>query len=40
MALKGAQSGAITDVVTEHFNSNMSSKDAAKKLAAAVKASL
>src|SRR6056300_1267167 len=40
MALKGAQSGAITDVVTEHFNSDMSSQDAAKKLAAAVKASL
>ena len=40
MALKGAQSGAITDVVTQHFNSNMSSKDAAMKLAAAVKASL
>ena len=40
MALRLAQKGAIQDVVTEHFNSNMSSSDAAKKLAAAVKASL
>jgi glucose/mannose transport system substrate-binding protein len=40
MALKLAQKGAIQDVVTEHFNSKMSSSDAAKKLAAAVKASL
>ena len=40
MALKLAQKGAIQDVVTEHFNSTMSSSDAAKKLAAAVKASL
>ena len=40
MALRLAQKGAIQDVVTEHFNSNMSSSDAAKKLAAAVEASL
>ena len=36
MALKGAQSGAITDVVTEHFNSNMSSKDAVAMLVKAI----
>lgn len=37
MALRGAQSGAITDVVTAHFNSDMSSADAVKQLAQAVK---
>lgn len=36
MALRGAQSGAITDVVTAHFNSDMSSEDAVAQLAAAV----
>lgn len=36
MALRGAQSGAITDVVTAHFNSNMSSEDAVRQLVAAV----
>lgn len=36
MALRGAQAGAITDVVTAHFNSNMSSDDAVKMLADAV----
>jgi len=36
MALRGAQSGAITDVVTAHFNSDMSSADAVKMLAQAV----
>ena len=36
MALRGAQAGAITDVVTAHFNSDMSSKDAAKQLAEAI----
>ncbi|MDU8909781.1 ABC transporter substrate-binding protein [Aestuariicoccus sp. MJ-SS9] len=36
MALRGAQSGAITDVVTAHFNSDMSSADAVKMLADAV----
>jgi len=40
MALRGAQSGAITDVVTSHFNSDMSSEDAVKQLAAAVANSL
>jgi len=40
MALRGAQSGAITDVVTAHFNSDMSSQDAVKMLAAAVANSL
>jgi glucose/mannose transport system substrate-binding protein len=33
MALRGAQSGAITDVVTAHFNSDMSSDDAVQMLA-------
>ncbi|MFT6168820.1 MAG: glucose/mannose transport system substrate-binding protein [Celeribacter sp.] len=33
MALRGAQSGAITDVVTAHFNSDMSSEDAVQMLA-------
>ena len=32
MALRGAQSGAITDVVTSHFNSDMSSDDAVQML--------
>ena len=36
MALFGAQSGAITDVVTAHFNSDMSSEDAVQMLADAV----
>ena len=36
MAIRGAQAGAITDLVTAHFNSDMSSKDAAKQLAEAV----
>ncbi len=36
MALRGAQAGAITDVVTAHFNSDMSSADAVNMLAAAV----
>ncbi len=36
MALRGAQAGAITDVVTAHFNSDMSSADAVKRLAEAV----
>ena len=40
MALRGAQSGAITDVVTQHFNSDMSSEDAVNALWAAVANSL
>jgi len=36
MALYGAQAGAITDVVTAHFNSDMSSQDAVQMLADAV----
>ena len=36
MALRGAQSGAITDVVTAHFNSDMSSDEAVNMLADAV----
>ncbi|MDP2085814.1 MAG: ABC transporter substrate-binding protein [Gemmobacter sp.] len=36
MALRGAQAGAITDTVTAHFNSDMSSADAVKMLAEAV----
>ena len=36
MALRGAQSGAITDVVTANFNSDMSSADAVKMLSDAV----
>ncbi len=40
MALRGAQAGAITDVVTNHFNSDMSSADAAKALAEAVAQSM
>ncbi len=40
MALKLAQKGAIQDVVTEHFNSDMSSQEAASRLVRAVKDSL
>ena len=40
MALRGSQSGAITDVVTSHFNSDMSSEEAVKQLAAAIANSL
>ena len=40
MALRGAQAGAITDVVTAHFNSDMSSSEAVSMLAAAVANSL
>ncbi len=40
MALRLAQKGAIQDVVTEHFNSTMSSKEAAERLAAAVRDTL
>jgi glucose/mannose transport system substrate-binding protein len=40
MAMRGAQSGAITDVVTAHFNSDMSSKDAVAMLVDAVANSL
>ena len=36
MALRGAQAGAITDTVTAHFNSDMSSADAVEMLANAV----
>ncbi|WP_407674097.1 ABC transporter substrate-binding protein [Paracoccus beibuensis] len=36
MALRGAPAGAITDVVTQHFNSDMSSEDAVQQLADAV----
>ena len=36
MALRGAQAGAITDVVTAHFNSDMSSSDAVSMLVKAV----
>lgn len=36
MALRGAPAGAITDVVTAHFNSDMSSDDAVTQLADAV----
>ena len=36
MALRGQQAGAITDVVTQHFNSDMGSAQAAKMLADAV----
>lgn len=36
MALRGAQAGAITDVVTAHFNSDMTSGDAVQMLADAV----
>jgi glucose/mannose transport system substrate-binding protein len=37
MATSGAMRGAIVDVVTEHFNSSMSSAEAVKRLIAAVK---
>lgn len=40
MALRGAQAGAITDVVTAHFNSDMSSADAVAQLAAAIENSM
>jgi glucose/mannose transport system substrate-binding protein len=40
MALRLGQKGAIQDVVTEHFNSNMSSREATKRLAQAVRDSL
>nr|WP_168217364.1 ABC transporter substrate-binding protein [Paracoccus liaowanqingii] len=36
MALRGAPAGAITDVVTAHFNSDMSSDDAVQQLSDAV----
>ena len=36
MALRGEPAGAITDVVTAHFNSDMSSEDAVKMLVDAV----
>ncbi len=39
MALRGAQAGAVTDVVTNFFNSDMSSEDAVQQLADAVAAS-
>jgi glucose/mannose transport system substrate-binding protein len=37
MALRLAQKGAIQDVVTEHFNSDMSSAEAAERLAISIK---
>jgi glucose/mannose transport system substrate-binding protein len=40
MALRGAQAGAITDVVTAHFNSDMSSDDAVQMLSTAIANSL
>ena len=40
MALRGAQAGAITDTVTAHFNSDMSSDDAVSMLADAIANSL
>ncbi|UWQ19099.1 ABC transporter substrate-binding protein [Jannaschia sp. M317] len=40
MALRGAQAGAITDTVTAHFNSDMSSADAVQMLANAIANSL
>ena len=36
MAFSGAQAGAITDTVTAHFNSKMSSKDAVAMLVKAI----
>jgi glucose/mannose transport system substrate-binding protein len=39
-ATDAAVTGAITDVVTRHFNSDMSSTDAAKELSEAVAAAL
>lgn len=40
MALRGAQAGAITDVVTAHFNSDMSSAEAVQQLANAIENSM
>ena len=40
MTLSLSTKGAIQDVVTEHFNSNMSSKEAAKRMADAVQDTL
>ena len=40
MTLSLSSKGAIQDVVTEHFNSNMSSSEAAKRMADAVKDTL
>ncbi len=40
MALRGSQAGAITDVVTAHFNSDMTSEEAVQQLADAVAASM
>lgn len=40
MALRGAQAGAITDVVTAHFNSDMTSEEAVNMLKEAVANSL
>ncbi|MBU3029128.1 ABC transporter substrate-binding protein [Paracoccus sp. XHP0099] len=40
MALRGAQAGAVTDVVTNFFNSDMSSDDAVQQLADAVAATM
>ncbi|UWR21910.1 ABC transporter substrate-binding protein [Sulfitobacter sp. S190] len=40
MALYGAQAGAITDVVTAHFNSDMTSQEAVEQLANAIANSL
>ena len=40
MALRLAQKGAIQDVVTEHWNSDMTSVEAATRLAEAVKDSM
>jgi len=40
MAMRNAQAGAIIDVVTLHFSSELSSAEAAKQLAAAVQNSL
>ncbi len=40
MALRGQQAGAITDLVTQHFNSDLGSAQAAKMLAEAVANSL
>ncbi|WP_172328901.1 ABC transporter substrate-binding protein [Mangrovicoccus sp. HB161399] len=36
MALRGAQAGAISDVVTAHFNSDMSSEEAVEQLGRAI----
>lgn len=40
MALRLAQKGAMQDVVTEHFSSDMSSKEAAERLASAIQDTL